>query len=90
MNVTKEEQKIIKLQGVLPVSVIEKRLEELRGDLENATPENFKSIQEFIKELKYWLSIIKMVRLKPGKKKKKFYGTGLSPNSNPAKELFTK
>lgn len=71
MILTKEEQRIIKLQKVLPQSVIQKRLDELRNDLENASPENFKSIQEFIKELKYWLSIIKMVEQKVGKKKLK-------------------
>lgn len=71
MNIDKNEQRIIKLQKVLPQSVIQKRLEELRNDLENASPENFKSIQEFIKELKYWLSIIKMVEKKVGKKKLK-------------------
>tara|TARA_Y100000310_G_scaffold279879_1_gene299262 strand:+ start:206 stop:436 length:231 start_codon:yes stop_codon:yes gene_type:complete len=71
MNITKEEQRIIKLQKVLPQSVILKRLEELRNDLENASPENFPRIQEFIKELKYWLSIIKMIEKKVGKKKGK-------------------
>ena len=69
MRITKEEQKIIKSQSVLPKSVIERRLIEVSEDLENATPENFKGIQEFIKELRYWLSIIKLIKGKPGKKK---------------------
>ena len=70
MRIAKEEQRFIKINKALPKSIIEQRLIELRNDLENASPENFKHIQEFIRELKYWLGIIGMIEKRKEKSKK--------------------
>ena len=70
MRISKNEQRFIKINRALPKSIIEQRLIELRNDLENASPENFKHIQEFIRELKYWLGIIGMIEKRKERAKK--------------------
>lgn len=65
----KDEEETIKRLKALPLSVIERRIEEMKEELVSAKEEDFRMMQQFIKELKRWLVTVNMFA-KPNKKKK--------------------
>lgn len=65
----KNEEETIKKFKALPLSVIERRIEEMKEELVSAKEEEFRSMQQFIKELKRWLVTVKMFS-KPPKNEK--------------------
>lgn len=67
---SKDEEKTIKNWKALPISVIERRFEELKDELRKVPVEDFLSVQKFTNELERWLQTIK-VFYKPKKIKKK-------------------
>lgn len=55
INLSQEEQKIIKSYKALPSSVIEKRISEMKDDLIDGKDEDYVVDKKVIKELRRWL-----------------------------------
>jgi len=69
INLSQEEQKIIKGYNALPTSVIEKRISEMKDDLIDGKDEDYVVDKKVVKELRRWLITVGIFEKKSKVKK---------------------